>query len=117
MNALFLYPVNGEHFDRENIVGFFEKLPEFEMEPDEAALCTGRFEFEGETNLVELKRSLEVIVLGREGKAALKLAFDIQEQYHRPLNLTDESYSFELCVSDFESFRAFEIQAMAELED
>jgi hypothetical protein len=119
MNSLFLYPSDGGRLDGEAILDCFQSLnglSEFEMEPDEFSLCSARFEFEGESNMIELKRSLEVLILGREGKAALKLAFDIQVAYPNPLNVTNESFSFELCVSDFCSFSDFQQRFFAELE-
>ena len=119
MNSLFLYPADGSDFDRETILNCFRNLSalsEFELKPDGFALCTGRFEFEGESNSVELQRSLQAVVLGREGRAALKLGFEIQETYPNPLNITDESCSVEFCVIDFESFLDFERRLMEALK-
>lgn len=120
MNSLFLYPSDGSSFDRELILHCLQNLnglSELELEPDEFSLCSARFEFDGESNSVELKKSLEAFILGREGKAALKLAFYIQAAYPQPLNVTNESYSVELCVADFQSFHEFEQQFIAGLED
>jgi hypothetical protein len=116
MNALFLYPKDGSVFDRELVCRSISDLrplfSELEMEGGDLSLCKGRFNFEGESNLVELRQSLDSIVLGREGRAALKLAFEIQQVYSDPLNITNESFSFELCVKEFASYEEFEARSL-----
>ena len=118
MNVLFLYHADGKPFDRDAIcrcLRSLSSLSEFEMEPDEFASCRGRFYFGNEANLIELKKSLEVIVLGREGRAALRLAFEIQQLYPHRLNVTNESNTIEICVKDFRSYQEFEMKCIAEL--
>ncbi len=119
MNALFLYQSDGRPLDRDAIVVCLQNLDaltEFQMDPDPFALCTGRFEFEGESNLVELKKSLEIVILGREGRAALRLAFEIQQAYPTFLTVTNESYTVEFGVHGFESFPEFEKKFLKALE-
>lgn len=108
MNAVYLYCADEGLLEREAIVHSLQSSScssELEFEPDEFALCTCRFEFEGESNIVEVKRSLQCVVLGREGKAAIKAAFDIQSTYPHLLSVTNESYDFEIQLRDHGSFQ------------
>jgi hypothetical protein len=103
----FLYPAEGSKFERDAILQCFRELScltEFELEPDGYALCRGRFDFEGESNLINLQRSLEAVVLGRLGRAACKAAMEIQSKYPFPLMTTDESYCAEIGVYNCQSF-------------
>ncbi|QJE95752.1 hypothetical protein [Luteolibacter luteus] len=119
MNSLFLYPANGAVFNQEEILKCLQGLDglsDFCLNSDGFSLCAGRFEFDGESNLFELRKSLDAIVLGREGRAALKLGFDIQEVYSECLNVTNKSFSVELSPRDFESFQDFEEEFLAALQ-
>ncbi len=115
MNKLMVYDPRRGSLDRDQIkliLSNFDEIRSIQDSPDEFACLSAYFAFGEENNRVELRKECDLLILGREGEAALELAFRIQKQYPTGLHLVDENYSLDLAVGDFADIAAFKKAAL-----
>jgi hypothetical protein len=62
------------------------------------------FDFSDQSIIIRLADDFKTLSMSNTGDAALKAAFDIQEQIARPLRAVDMSYSFDVSLKNLSSF-------------
>jgi hypothetical protein len=104
MNFFMLYIDQGKAFERERVIQLFSLIGEIvdiEESPNDGACLKARYNFAGDSTIVELKDDLESIALSGAGDAGIDLAFRIQKGYPENLHIIDSDFSFDLLVADF----------------
>jgi hypothetical protein len=118
MNFLLLYIDKGKTFDREHFLQLLQSIDgicEIEESCSDGACIRGRYNYGGDSTIVELKEDLESIVLSGLGNSAIDLAFRIQQYCFEPLHIIDSDYSFDLIVSDFKDASEFRMTILSSL--
>ena len=106
MSSLILYLSQSESFDADVVIEFLRNclgVYNIKQNPDERVRVTAHYDFGGDTTHFYLGAGLKSAGISGTGTASLAFCCMLQSSYPKPIHVIDQSYCFDLVISDFNS--------------